>query len=102
MAYDETAKEARPPDVPTREKYWEEMNIDQKIEKLAFAVEQIDRRLSDIWDTVHSGHIAHHEHVNGKVLIIQPSERGQIAVNHWDRYSVLNREPITSTLGRLR
>lgn len=88
--------------VPTREKYWEEMDINQKIEKLAYAVENIDRRVSDLWEFVHSGHIPHHEHLNGKVLIVQPSERGQIAVNHWDRGTILNREPIRATLGRLR
>lgn len=82
--------------IPDREKYWEELANDEKVEKLARTLEAITEqrdRLASIVDSIFSM-LKNHKHLDGKIVVDAPKEYHQLDINkinsgRW----LLNRKP---------
>lgn len=74
---------------PSREKYWDELTQDEKIEKTAVAVEQLARWFHD--NEIMVGLLNQHAHgLDGKIMVpLQHNKLDQV----WYRDHLLNRRP---------
>lgn len=79
--------------VPSREKYWEEMSLEQKIDKLAWAIEYLHQTVNHIGSGVQK--LENHAHVGDRMFFADGP------VNPYSRpnNNILNREQSYTRLG---
>lgn len=71
---------------PQREKYWEEMTSEQKIEKVAWAIEYLHHTVNHIAQGVQK--LENHAHIGDRMFFAD----GPVSPYSWPNNNILNRE----------
>lgn len=79
--------------MPQREKYWEELTPEQKLEKIAWAVEYLQRTVNYMAQGVQR--LENHVHVGERMFFSE----GPVNPYSWPNNNILNRESPSTRLG---